>query len=153
VQLLERHARGVSLTPAGEQFYEKARVAVAAASEAMQTAESLTRVREGTIDFGFVGAPPGLDSPDSLEAFAHGQPRIDIPCRELPFPGISTASWLADVDLAVCHRPPPDPSVWAQQLRTEPRVVLAPSGHPLAECRMLRVEDVLEQTFISFRSS
>ena len=153
MQLLERHARGVTLTPAGEQFYEKARLAVEAASEAMQTAESLTRVKEGTIDFGFIGAPPGLDSPDSLEAFAQAHPHIDIRYRELPFPGTSTGSWLADVDLAVCHVPPPDPGVWAQPLRSEPRVVLAPSRHSLAECRLLRVEDVLEQTFISLHPS
>jgi DNA-binding transcriptional LysR family regulator len=153
VKLLERHARGVSVTPAGAQFYEKARAAVEAASDAMHTAESLTRVREGTIDFGFIGAPPGLDSPASLEAFGHAHPKIDIRYRELAFPGTSTASWLADVDLAVCHAPPADPGVWAQPLRLEPRVVLAPSRHPLAECRQLRVEEVLEETFISFHAS
>jgi DNA-binding transcriptional LysR family regulator len=150
VKLLERHARGVTLTPAGEQFYEKARLAVAAASDAMQTAESLTRVQEGTIEFGFIGAPPGLDSPAPLEAFAQAHPQIDIRYRELHFPSAPTASWLADVDVAVCHVPPADPGVWAQPLRLEPRVVLAPSRHPLAGRRELSVAEVLDETFIGF---
>lgn len=153
VKLLKRHARGVTLTPAGEQFYEKARLAVAAASEAMQTAESLTRVQEGTIEFGFIGAPPGLDSPAPLEAFARAHPQIDIRYRELPFPSASTASWLAEVDVAVCHVPPPDPGVWAQPLRLESRVVLAPSRHALAGRRQLSVAEVLDETFISLHPS
>jgi DNA-binding transcriptional LysR family regulator len=37
VQLLERHSRGVELTPAGELFLERARVALAAAETAAAT--------------------------------------------------------------------------------------------------------------------
>lgn len=153
VKLLERHARGVTLTAAGERFYEKARAAVAASSDAMQTAESLTRVQEGVIEFGFIGAPPGLDSPEPLEAFKQAHPQIDIRYRELQFPSASTASWLTEVDLAVCHVPPPDPGVWTQPLRREPRVVLAPSRHPLAARRELCLEEVLDESFISMHPS
>ncbi len=53
LQLLERHARGVRLTPAGESFYAKARLAVAATGDAVSTARSLARAQQGTIEFGF----------------------------------------------------------------------------------------------------
>src|SRR5205823_11580748 len=43
IELLQRHARGVSLTPAGEAFLVKARTALAAGTEAEQTAKSLAR--------------------------------------------------------------------------------------------------------------
>jgi DNA-binding transcriptional LysR family regulator len=93
----------------------------------------LDRARSGTIDFGFVGVPPGLDSPELLDAFGLAHPEIDLCYRELPFPSHATSSWLEAVDLAVCHLPPLDPSVRAQVLRGEPRVVLAPARHPLVE--------------------
>src|ERR1700704_6902157 len=48
VQLLERQVRGVTLTPAGEVFYEKALAAVAAVCEAGQTAQALARAPGGT---------------------------------------------------------------------------------------------------------
>jgi LysR family hca operon transcriptional activator len=135
VELLARHARGVTLTPAGEVFLAKARTAVAAWEDAVQTASSLARERRGTVEFGFVGAAPGLDSPGALEAFSRAHPHIELLYRELPFPSASTAAWLEDVDVAVCTRPPEDPAVWTQLLRREPRAVLVPQRHPLADRR------------------
>jgi DNA-binding transcriptional LysR family regulator len=153
LELLERHPRGVTLTPAGEKFYEKARLAVAAAADAAQSARSLSRAQRGTIEFGFLGIPPGIDSPTPLEAFANAHPDIDIRYQELPFPSAPTSSWLAGVDIAACHRPPPHPDVWAQPLRLEPRVVLASSRHPLAKRSEVSVADVIEETFIGFHPS
>src|SRR5271165_6440278 len=43
LQLLERQPRGVTLTPAGEVFLEKARTVLAATKDAVLTAESLAR--------------------------------------------------------------------------------------------------------------
>ncbi len=153
VKLLDRRARGVTLTSAGEAFYEKARRAVAAADDAVETARLLTRAQTGTIEFGFVGVPPGLDSLELLEDFSKAQPEIDIRYRELPFPSGSTSSWLGEVDVAVCHRPPEDRAVWSHLVRQEPRVVLAPARHTLARRERLSVGEVLDQTFIAFDSS
>src|SRR5580693_9096816 len=125
-KLLERHARGVTLTRAGEAFLVNARAAVSAWSDAAATAQSMARVRHGTIEFGFVGVPPGLDSPELLETFGLANPGIDVCYRELPFPSTVTSAWLGDVDVVVCHRPPVDPRVWVHVVRSEPRVVLAP---------------------------
>ena len=153
LKLLDRHARGVTLTRAGEKFFDRARVAVAAERDAFETARSLARDQSGTIEFGFLGAPPGLDSPVPLAAFSQQHPSIEIRFRELSFPVSSTSSWLSEVDVAVCHLPPADPGVWATLLRSEPRVVLAPRQHPLTHADALRVEDVLDETFIGFHPS
>jgi len=153
VQLLERHARGVTLTADGEKFYAKARLALDACTDAVQTARSLARADKGIIEFGFLGAPPGLDSPAHLEAFAETHPDIDIRYRELPFPSGATTSWLSEVDIAVCHLPPADRNVWSQLLRLERRVVLAPKRHPLAGRCELTVAEVMDETFIGLHPS
>jgi DNA-binding transcriptional LysR family regulator len=153
IELFERHARGVRLTPAGEALLPKARASVSAWSAAEATAQSLARARAGTVEFGFVGSPPGLDSPAALEAFTQANPEIELRYRELPFPTVPSASWLADVDVAVCHRPPHDPAVWAQPLRDEPRAVLVSVRHPLAEAGEVSVADVLGETFIGIHPS
>src|SRR5271157_5388401 len=111
-KLLERHPRGVSLTPEGERFYEKARLAVAAAAEASEAALSLARAEKGMVEWGFVVAPPGLHSPGPLRAVSQMRPDIDVRFRELPFPTTPTRSWLAEVDVAVCHHPADDSNVW-----------------------------------------
>ncbi len=148
--LLERHPRGVSLTPAGALLVDKAREALDAEAEAIQTARSLARSAEGAIAFGFVGAPPGLDSPGPLAAFSQLRPDIDMRYRELPFPGSSTSSWISEVDVAVCHLPPEDEGVWTLPLRVEPRVLLAQNRHPLAGRPELSVAEAIDETFVGF---
>jgi DNA-binding transcriptional LysR family regulator len=153
LQLLRRHPRGITLTPAGEAFLVKARAAVAAEADAAESVRALGRSTEGTIEFGFVGTPPGLDSPRVLEAFTRAHPAIDIRYRELPFPSTPTSAWLSEVDVAVCHLPPADPDVWVHTLRSEARIALAPSRHPLSERSELGLAEALGETFIGFHPS
>jgi DNA-binding transcriptional LysR family regulator len=150
LKLLDRHPRGVSLTQAGRAFYEKASVAVAASTAAESAARSLARGHEGAIDFGFLGAPPSLAGRVEMEAFAGEHPDVVIRYRELPFPARDTGSWLDEVDVAACHRPPPHPEVWSRPLRHERRIALIPASHRLAGRTELLVGDLIEETFIGF---
>ena len=149
-QLFERHARGVTLTPAGGEFFEKARLAVTADAEVARVAQSLARAAHGTITFGYLGVPPGLTNPDLIEAVTEAHADLELSLRELPFPSTPTASWLGEVDVAIASRPTADPNVWTLPLRAEPRVVLAPQTHQLANRSELTVADVLDETFLGF---
>ena len=150
VALLERHARGVTLTPAGEVFLAKARVALAATVDAAATARSLARVARGAIEVGFIGPPPELQAPQLFDGFADAHPAAELSFRELPFPRGSTTSWLEDVDVALCHPPTAGPGVRLQALWTEPRAVVMPEGHPLAQRSELTVAEVLDETFLGY---
>lgn len=150
LQLLERHSRGVRLTPAGESFYAKARLAVAATGDAMSTARSLARAQQGTIEFGFLGAPPSIEGRIEMEGFAMAYPDIEVRYRDLSFPPGSTSAWLGEVDVAACHLPPSDEAVWSKVIRREPRVALIPRAHPLGGREELDVAEVLDETFIGF---
>jgi len=152
-RLFDRHPRGVSLTPYGAEFYAKARMAVAAAADATDTARSLARGHKYTVEWGFVVAPPGLHSPGPLKALGEAHPEIDVRYRELPFPFTPTESWLSQVDVAVCHLPPADRRVWLRALYREPRVVLAERGHRLATRSELTVAEIIDETFIGFDPS
>jgi DNA-binding transcriptional LysR family regulator len=153
VELLERHPRGVTLTAAGEAFLAKARVALAAHDDVVDTARMLARGQTHTVELGFVVAAPPLHSPGALKGLAEAHPEIEIRYRELPFPFTPTRSWLSEVDVAACHLPPADPEVWSRPIRREPRVVLAAKAHPLAGRDALKVADVLNETFIGFDPS
>ena len=148
--LFDRHSRGVTVTAPGELFLSKARRALLAEEDAVRTAEWLARAASGTIEFGFVGSPPGLDSPGPLAEFAQAHPDIEVRYHEMPFPGRSTSAWLSEVDFAVCHLPPADEHVWTQAFRFEPRVVLAKAEDDIAARSELSVADVVDRTFIGF---
>jgi len=147
VQLLVRHPRGVSLTPAGDAFLEKARAAVLAASEAELLARSLVRAKSGVLALGFVGSLPMVDAPELFSAFVGASPEVEVVFRELPFPTRDPAAWIEGVDIALCYSPTPHSGVSSARLRTEPRVLVAAEGHRLAGNGTLSVHDVLDETF------
>jgi DNA-binding transcriptional LysR family regulator len=150
VELLERHARGVTLTPAGETFLPKARAAVAMEQEAALSAKSLLRSAEGILEIGFIGPPPTMAVPELLAAFAEQQPDAELSFRDLPFPCGDTASWMQEVDVALCPPPALGPEMRAQTLRTEPRTVVTQKSDPLAQRSELMVADLLDETFVSY---
>ncbi len=150
VELLKRHARGVTLTPAGETFLAKARIALAADDDAAQTARWLARAARGAMEVGFVGPPPTLNAPELFAAFEDSYPDAEVAFRDLPFPRGATLSWLQEVDVAFCHLPDADRGVDIQAVRLEPRVMVAHKSHRLAQREELTVAEVLDDTFLSY---
>jgi DNA-binding transcriptional LysR family regulator len=150
VKLLERHPRGVTLTPAGEMFYPKARAVVDRESEAASVANSLRRASSGAMELGFIGPPPTLSTPELLAALAVAHPEADISLRDMPFPSGSTTSWLQGVDAALCVAPAMEPGVRTQVVRIEPRAVVAGAGHPLCGREELSVAEVLEERYVAY---
>jgi DNA-binding transcriptional LysR family regulator len=150
IVLFVRHPRGVTLTPAGEAFLVKARAALAAEAETVQVALSLRRAANAAIAIGFVGPPPAIGTPELFAAFAESNPGAKLSYHDLPFPCGSTSSWLASVDVAVCHLPSVEEGLGAQTVRVEPRAAVVHRDHPLARRSELDVADVLEETFVGY---
>jgi len=151
LQLLERHARGVRLTPAGEAFLEKARAVVATERDVTLTAQSLARAARGVLEVGFIGPPPPLVASDLFSTFAAEEPDCEVTFRELPFPCGDTGSWLGSVDVALCQTPALEEGIGAFPVRVEPRALVVSGSHRLAGRDEVLVEQALNETFISYR--
>jgi DNA-binding transcriptional LysR family regulator len=78
VKLLERHARGVDLTRAGELFLERARAALAAAELARCTGHNLKAGVEGTIRLGIATEAPSATVPSLLASFGRKHPDVEV---------------------------------------------------------------------------
>ena len=150
IELLVRRPRGIALTRAGEAFLAKARLALAAETEAADTAAALARAARGAMAVGFTGPPPAVSTPGLFATFLGRHSHASISFQDLPFPRGATSSWIADVDVALCHTPAVEPGICVHPVRVEPRAVVAKKGHPLAARERLSVEDVLDATFIGF---
>jgi LysR family transcriptional regulator, benzoate and cis,cis-muconate-responsive activator of ben and cat genes len=150
LQLLERHAKGVRLTAAGEAFLEKARAVVETEREVSLTAESLARAARGVLEVGFIGPPPPLVANRLFAAFAGQHPDCEVCFRELPFPRGETSAWLENVDVTLSHPPELSDEIRAVPVRVEPRALMVSAEHPLCERASVGVEDALEETFISY---
>ncbi len=151
LQLLERHARGVRLTPAGAAFLEKARAVVDTERAVSLTAESLARAARGVLEVGFIGPPPPLSAHELFTAFAAANPECEVTFRELPFPRGDTEAWLETVDIALCQPPATGEGVGVFPIRVEPRALVVSETHRLAGAEQALVEQALDETFISYR--
>ncbi len=150
IELFVRHPRGVTLTAAGQAFLVKARAALAAEEQTAQMALALRRAASATIMVGFVGPPPAITTPGLFAALTAGEPEAQVSFQDMPFPRGATWSWLAEVDVALCHLPAIERGVSVQPVRVEPRAVVVHRDHALARCAGVELADVLEETFVGY---
>ncbi|MFB7426087.1 LysR family transcriptional regulator [Streptomyces hydrogenans] len=135
--LIERHARGVRPTPAGEVFR---RHAVATLDEADRAVRAVREVRDGAFDRPLaVGATPSLAAgivPEAVRALLEQAGSL----RWSLLPGLSAPLHnrviAGDLDLAVVTDAPPglphEPRVERRFLGLDEMVVALPVGHPRA---------------------
>jgi len=83
VQLLERTNRGVSLTQAGEAFYEEVREILRRLDEAKSKAQQADRGDIGTLSVGFVSIAGYGILPPAIKRFRERYPKVDVQLHEL----------------------------------------------------------------------
>jgi DNA-binding transcriptional LysR family regulator len=149
-QLLDRHARGVTLTAAGEAFLPKARTVVERERDVERAGRSLLRISERRLLVGFVGPPPTMTSAELFRAFSDRHEEVELSFLDLPFPQGPTDVWLSAVDAAFCHPPALDEGICACTVRAEPRAAVVHRSHPLVGRREVTVAEVYDETFISY---
>jgi DNA-binding transcriptional LysR family regulator len=104
------------------------------------------------MDVGFIGPPIPFKAPELFAVYADRFPDYEVSHRELAFPSVDSGSWLRGVDVAVCHPPPSEDSIGIQPFALEPRMLVVPADHRLARREEVAVEEVLEETFLSYHA-
>ncbi|MFE1249549.1 LysR family transcriptional regulator [Streptomyces sp. NPDC058741] len=153
VPLVERHARGVRPTPAGEVFRRRA---LATLNEADRAVRAVRDVRDGVCDRPLaIGATPSLAAGIVPEA-VRGLLRQAGSIRWSLLPGLSAQLHgrviAGDLDIAVVTDAPPglavDPRVDRRFLGLDEMVVVLPAGHPLAGRGPVRIEALADETWV-----
>jgi DNA-binding transcriptional LysR family regulator len=131
-RLFKRHTRGVDLTPAGELFLERARVALAAADEAGATGRDLESGAVGAIRLGLATAARWRGTSSLLERFARERQGVELTVLE----GLGGTMWrdLRDgrLDAVIAPAGCASGDLQTLELGTEPWVALVGSAHRLA---------------------
>ena len=147
LKLLERHPRGVSLTPAGQAFLEKAQATLAAMDDIQATTRSWARQAEGRLQAGFMSLTPPMMAGDLFQRFMKEHPKVSVEWRQLGYPTPTPREWLGDSDAALIWFAPTGPGLATQPIRTSPLVVAMGESHRLAGRSELTVADVLDEPF------
>ncbi len=153
-RLLERHARGVRLTPIGHALLSHAETVTGELRAAEQTVQAMLGAQPARLAVGtFASAGQSL-VPEALARFRGHHPDVALTLMDLEPPDGYGLVRSGDLDLLITHRYPgtrlPDPRglIRALLMRDPLRLVL-PAGHPQARRPRVTMAGLGGQEWIS----
>jgi DNA-binding transcriptional LysR family regulator len=149
-RLFERTSRTTRLTPAGDQFLERARAIVAASGLAFQTIQGLGRGEEGHLT---VATAPSLmlgELPRVIRGFRKKYPRIEFRLSEMASSAILEAVRAGAADLGFVRGRDKHPDIETHQQWKEPLVAILPLDHPLRREPEINLSQLRADPFVFF---
>ena len=134
-KLLNRAARRVSLTVAGEVFQEEARRILGAVDRAHERMHEVARGAVGRIRLGATPTPGLYLLPPVLARYRRDHESYDLRFEIGPVHAIAERVARNDLDMAIVAGPLPSGELRARSLSTDELVIIAPQDSPLTRVR------------------
>lgn len=154
VTLFSRANRRLTLTPAGEAFLNKARVAIMMTEQAILDARQTARGEQGVLHLGCVSSAM-FDSklPAALRQLHAKWPDITLSVMTGNVQTLYGAVQSNQLDIAIIRSPlPPLPEdLQSRPFTTEKTVLALPGQHPLAGSAALTLSSLKEEKWIALR--
>src|SRR5690606_4363940 len=131
LRLLDRSNRGVTLTPAGEVFYEETRAALSRLEHARIAARHAGQGEIGTVSVGFVSLAGYGALPAALKRFRERFPRVDVELHELTTDAQIRELRAGRLDLGIGLGPVNEADLSFESVSRESLVLAVPVGHRL----------------------
>lgn len=153
-RLLERHPRGVTLTPVGQALLSHAETVTGELRAAEQTVRAMVHAQPAHLAVGtFASAGQSL-VPRALARFRGHHPGAALTLLDLEPPDGYGLVRSGDLDLLITHRYPgaplPDPRGLARSLlMRDPLHLVLPAGHPQAASPRVTIAGLAGQEWIS----
>jgi len=147
-KLLNRAARRVSLTVAGEVFLEEARRILGAVDRAHERMQEVARGAVGRIRLGATPTPGLYLLPPLLAKYRGEHESYDLRFEIAPVHDIAERVARNDLDMAVVAGPLPSGELQARPLADDELVIVAPPNAPLARARALKPAELGAETWI-----
>jgi LysR family transcriptional regulator, transcription activator of glutamate synthase operon len=152
--LVERTTRRVTLTDAGELLVVRARRILAELEAAEKELQALSGMYAGHVTIGAMHTMGPVDLSLALALFTQRHPNVQFTVREQSSEEMAEMLRVDELDLAFLSVTERIEShgLGLHQLVSEELVVLLPRSHPLGERREVRMAELADQPFISFRT-
>lgn len=156
-QLVERSARGIRMTPAGELLVSHADAILDRLSAAEAQLESLAGLQGGRLRFGAFPTANATLIPLAIRAFAERHPDVELRLEEDVSHDLLDRLASGELDLAVIsdhqRAGAEDPDIALDFVMDDPLHVALPLDHRLADKKKLKMADLAEETWIEGRNS
>jgi DNA-binding transcriptional LysR family regulator len=149
-RLFDRSSRAVSLTEAGAALLPHARRAVQSHDEVVTWIESRQGARQPVLRIGVVAAGAGPLTTAAIMSAVQQVPDLRLEMRKVGFFDAQTELVADRVDAVFAPAPLSldERTVQTTPLWTEPRVLIVPASHPLADRNAVTIGELAAETFI-----
>jgi DNA-binding transcriptional LysR family regulator len=147
-QLLARTNRGVSLTAAGQVFYEEVRGVLARLDNARAKALQADRGDVGLLSVGFVSIADYGILPPALKSFRVQFPLVEVQLHELTTDAQVRELRAARLDLGLGLAPVEEPDLEFRSILREELVLAAPADHPFPKGDAVDLRALARASFI-----
>lgn len=148
-QLLLRHARGVSVTPAGQSLLHYARQVLVLVRRMSDELGEYSGGVKGHIRIHAAASALIQFLPRELESFLRLYPMIRLEIEERVGAAIVQAVADGSADLGILGSHTPAPGLTTLPYRCDRLVLVVPAAHPLARRKSVRFREALDHPFVS----
>lgn len=151
VQLFQRGARGVTLTPGGQAFLVEARRSLLHAEQAQQAARLAALGQWGVVRLGFVGSAVYRLLPKSLPNFIAQHPGVTLELMEGTTVGLTEMVRSGQLDAGIIRTPIDNPvGLHTIDVEKDDLVAVLPLTHPLAKRKRIDLATLADEAFVMF---
>jgi LysR family hca operon transcriptional activator len=149
--LLNRSARGVTLTEAGKAFLDHARLALHQVDAAVEAARRAAQPAKQRFSLGFLTGQEMTWLPEVMRVLRAELPNIEVIVSSDYSPDLGEAVARGRLDVAFM-RAEPELDLTYRRVAKEPLVALMPSDHALTARASVRAKDLVGLPFIAMAS-
>src|SRR3954462_7365165 len=145
-KLVERRARGIRLTPAGEALVTHADAILARLDDAEQELAAIAGLKGGRVRVASFQSAGATLIPRALAEFHRRHREVDLSASTAELPEARELLRAGEIDVAIVMdfeaQPLLYPELGTEHLINDPYFVALPSGHPLADRSRVAVADL-----------
>ncbi|MEN3348628.1 MAG: LysR family transcriptional regulator, hca operon transcriptional activator, partial [Bradyrhizobium sp.] len=147
VQLMNRSAQGIELTPAGKAFLDHARMALVQAEAAKEAALRAAQPPKPAFSLGFLSGAEIDLLPEVDRVLRNAFPGIDIRLSSDYSPSLAKALMRRKLDAAFIRPEEHMGDLACRRVRTDPLIFVFPSDHRLASQATVAPQEIVGETF------
>lgn len=152
VELFDRAAKQIELTPAGKLFLKDARAVLQRMDVAVRRLRALPAVSSGEVRIGYAPTPTTELLPRVLKIFRKAQPKARVSLFDLSTNEMLAGLKARQIDVALVVKPPlkKGDGLVFEPLNELPIGIMVSNDHPFAKRRSVTLDEALSQPVVAY---